>query len=285
VTQIAGSTILVTGGASGLGRRMAAGLAALGGELVLWDINKESLDATVAELGSVPGGKAHGYLCDVSDRHAIYDVAARVTAEVGPVDVVINNAGIVSGKSFLELPDEKIQATFDINSLALFWTAKAFLPSMLERDRGHVVTIASAAGLVGVSRLSDYSASKWAAVAFDESLRIELKKSRSNVRTTVVCPYYINTGMFDGVRSRFPRLLPILDEQTVADRVVRAIRRNKQRVVMPPLVGLLPSARVLPVPVFDALMNFLGVNVSMDEFVGRDSDRAAPRRTSSRAGE
>ena len=86
---------------------------------------------------------------------------------MGLVDILINNAGIVSGQSLLEIEDEKIEATFGVNTLSLFWTAKAFLPAMVERNHGHIVTIASSAGLVGVSKLTDYCASKWAAVGFE----------------------------------------------------------------------------------------------------------------------
>ena len=275
MSQIEGSTMLITGGASGLGRRLARGAASRGARVVIWDINQENLDRVLAELPPVGAGGHVGFACDVSQREAVYEAAARVRSEAGDVDILINCAGVVSGKPFLELPDRKIEATFQINSLSLFWTSKAFLPGMLERDRGHVVTIASASGYIGVAKLADYAASKWAAIGFDESLRMELKKKGSRVRTTVVCPYYIDTGMFAGVKTRFPRLLPILDERKVAERVLRAIQRNKARLVLPRLVGLLPSMRLLPVGAFDAIATFLGVNATMDEFVGRDSDRAA----------
>src|ERR1051326_8480155 len=125
-----------------------------------------------------------------------------------------------------------IERTFAVNTLALFWTTRAFLPAMLERDRGHVVTIASAAGLVGTSRLVDYCASKHAAVGFDESLRLELRRLGSPVKTTVVCPFYISGGMFAGVRPRFPLLLPILTPEYAVDRIVDAIRRDRPRLVM-----------------------------------------------------
>jgi all-trans-retinol dehydrogenase (NAD+) len=199
----------------------------------------------------------------------VYRVAAETTAAAGPVDIVINNAGVVSGARLLDVPDERIEATFAINTLSLFWTAKAFLPQMLERNRGHIVTIASASGFIGVPKLADYSASKWAAIAFDESLRAELQQVGSAVQTTVVCPYYIDTGMFRGVKSRFSWLLPILKEEDVATRVVTAIQRNKRRLLMPPAVYLVPPMRVLPVRAFDWLATFLGVNASMDEFKGR----------------
>jgi all-trans-retinol dehydrogenase (NAD+) len=140
---------------------------------------------------------------------------------------------------------------------------------MIRRGRGHIVTIASAAGLVGVARQADYSASKHAAVGFDESLRAELRRAAPFVKTTVVCPYYIDTGMFTGVKSRFPRLLPILHEQKVADRVLRAIRRNERRVLMPPLVRLLPAMRLLPAPLFDRVVDLFGLNSGMEGFTGR----------------
>jgi all-trans-retinol dehydrogenase (NAD+) len=143
---------------------------------------------------------------------------------------------------------------------------------MVERRRGHLVTIASASGLIGVAKLADYSASKWAAIGFDESLRVELKRLAPEVRTTVVCPYYVNTGMFTGVKSRFSWMMPILEEAHVVRRIVEAIERDRRRVVMPWPVFLLPLMRLLPIPLFDALANFLGVNVSMDEFVGRQRE-------------
>jgi all-trans-retinol dehydrogenase (NAD+) len=186
------------------------------------------------------------------------------------VDVLVNNAGVVGGRPLLELSDAQIETTFAVNTLALFWTTRAFLPAMIERGSGHLVTIASASALIGVAKLSDYAASKWAAMGFDESLRAELRTLAPGVRTTVVCPYYVDTGMFRGVRSRFPRLLPILREEDVAAAIVRAVQRDRRRLVLPPLVGLLPLLRVLPVGAFDRIATFLGVNASMDAFRGRD---------------
>jgi len=269
MTEIAGRHVLVTGGASGIGRLVALRMAALGARVSVWDLRREALDAVVAELEKAGHEPARGFLCDVSRRAEVYRVAAETAAAGGPVDVLVNNAGVVSGRPLLELPDEKIEATFAVNSLALFWTSKAFLPAMVERGRGHLVTIASASALIGVAKLSDYAASKWAAMGFDESLRAELRKSAPGVKTTVVCPYYVDTGMFRGVKSRFPRLLPILREDDVAARIVRAVQRDQRQLVLPPLVRLLPLLRILPVGAFDRIATFLGVNASMDEFEGR----------------
>jgi all-trans-retinol dehydrogenase (NAD+) len=146
---------------------------------------------------------------------------------------------------------------------------QALLPGMLERDRGHVVTTASASSFYGVAKLSDYAASKWAAYGFNESLRMELRRQKSSVKTTVVCPYYVNTGLFAGARSRFPRLMPILDEADVAARAVRAVEQNKARLYMPPTIGIGHVLRFLPVSWFDRFNDFLGSNRSMDDFTGR----------------
>ena len=269
MTEIARKTVLITGGASGIGRQMAIRLARAGGNIVIWDINQANLDKVLDELRSAGDRAARGYICDVSDREQVYAVAEKVKSEVGAVDILINNAGIVSGQRFLDLPDDKIERTFKVNALGLFWVTKAFLPHMVERNAGHVVNVASSAGFVGVSKLTDYSASKWAAVGFDESLRVELRKIAPGVHTTVVCPFFIDTGMFAGAKSRFSFLLPILKEAEVADAVVDGVRKNRQRLMLPPMVYLIPPLRLLPLRVFDALADFLGVNMSMDEFVGR----------------
>jgi len=268
MSEIRGSNILITGGAGGIGRLMALEMAHQGGHLLLWDRDQEALEKTCHEIEAATGKKPRGYVCDVSRRSEVYAVARDVLEEAGRVDILVNNAGMVSGNYLLDIPDEKIEATFAVNSLAMFWTTRAFLPGMLERGRGHIVTIASASSLIGVAKLSDYAASKWAAMGFDESLRFELRRTAPFLCTTVVCPFFINTGMFGGVRSRFPRLLPLLEPQAVASRIVDAVRKDKARVVMPWIVRLIPLMRVLPVSVFDAIASAVGVNSSMDEFTG-----------------
>jgi all-trans-retinol dehydrogenase (NAD+) len=266
MTAFEGSRVLVTGAASGIGRRLALGSARRKAALVLWDVDAAGLERVAREVAS-EGANVQTAVVDVSYRKQVY-AAARELQE--PIDVLINNAGVVSGKSLLDLPDENIERTFAVNTLALFWTVKAFLPGLIERGRGgHLVTIASASGLIGVPRLSDYGASKWAAVGFDESLRMELRRIAPAIRTTVVCPYYIDTGLFEGAKSRFPRLLPILDEEKASQRILRAIERDEKQLLMPALVRALPWLRHLPVSWFDAIAEHIGINASMDEFKGR----------------
>jgi len=271
MTDIVGKRTLITGAASGIGRLLAFQLAGAGARLVLWDIDSAGLGQLETDLGAA-GHDVDIYTCDLTCRDTIAAVADRTLGDGGPIDVLINNAGIVSGKPLLDISEQEIERTFQVNTLALFWTVRAFLPSMLERDSGHIVTIASAAGLAGTAKLTDYCSSKFAAVGFDESLRLELKKQESNVVTTVVCPFYINTGMFDGVKTRFSWLLPILEPEAVVKRIVRAIRKDRRRLIMPWFIYTSWPIRLLPVRWFDALMGFFGISHSMDDFRG-GSDR------------
>ncbi len=264
-TDLRGARMLITGGGAGLGRLMAHEAARRGATVVIWDRDAAAASEVVAELHAL-GADAISARVDVTDRAAV-DAAA---ATAGAVDIVVNNAGVVTGAPLLEASDEAIERTFQVNTLALYWVTRAFLPGMLARDRGAVVTIASAAGLVGVARQTDYAASKWAAVGFAESLRAELRIAGSSVRTLVACPYYIDTGMFEGVRSRFPRLLPILRPEDVARRVIDGIERGREQIVMPPLVRVVPVVRALPARGFDAVVDLFGINRAMEGFRGRE---------------
>lgn len=260
-TPLAGARILITGGTRGIGRLMALEASRRGAEVVLWARNPELGEQVRAELG----GPASFHPVDVTDADA---VAAAAEAS-GPVDIVVNNAGVVSGKGFLELTEADLRRTFEVNTLAQYRVTRAFLPAMLARDAGHIVNVSSAAGLVGTARMTDYAASKHASVGFTEALRAELRGRRSGVKTLVVCPFFIDTGMFAGVRTRVPWLLPILKEADVATKVLDAIEGGSAQLVLPWSVRLLPLARVLPVGAFDALVDLLGVNHTMDGFTGR----------------
>jgi all-trans-retinol dehydrogenase (NAD+) len=271
--SFSGKITLITGGAGGVGRLLARKMAMRGTHAVLWDINDEALAQAADEIRAA-GGKVSSYTCNVANTEMVYATAAKVRREVGKVDILVNNAGVVNGKPFLECSDEELRRTMEVNILSHFWTVKAFLPDMIKADSGHLVTIASAGGIVGSAGLVDYSASKFAAFGFDEALRAELKQWRLNIRTTVVCPFFINTGMFAGVQSRFPFLLPILNDDEVAERIVRAVARGKERVILPPFVYTTWPLRLVPVKIFDWVVTLLGVNNAMDTFRGEHSPNA-----------
>jgi all-trans-retinol dehydrogenase (NAD+) len=247
---------------------MAFDFAERGAKALVWDLNPAAL-AALEEEARAKGLFIRGFVCDVTDRGAVYEQAQLLMKEVGPVDILVNNAGIISGASLLKTPDEKIEKTIQANTLAHFWTCKAFLPSMIERNTGHLVTISSAAGIIGVTGLADYSASKFGAFGFHEAVRMELRQMKSAVNTTVVCPFFIDTGMFQGVQTRFPLLLPILKSAAASRRIVKAVLKNRRRLFMPRLVYSVLILRLFPTAVLDAMADFFGISHSMDHFTGR----------------
>ena len=268
MTHVAGRTALVTGAASGIGRQLALDLADRGARVVLWDVDAAGLDDVVREVHA-SGASAFGYSCDVGDASAVRETAARVHSEVGRVEVLVNNAGVVHGKPLLELTDEDVEHTFRVNALAHFWTTRAFLPDMLERHVGHIVAIASTAGMSGGPRLTAYCASKHAAVGLNEALRVELARTAPWIRTTVVMPHLVDTGMFEGLRMRYAWLTPTLHTEDVSRRILDAVEHDHERLLMPLLARTVPYLKGLSPEISDALLGLLGINEAMDTFVGR----------------
>ncbi|EFN82867.1 short-chain dehydrogenase/reductase family 16C member 6 [Harpegnathos saltator] len=234
--SINGEIALVTGGGGGLGRLLSLRLANLGAIVVVWDINESGIRETV-KLVQAAGGTCYGYVCDLCDREDIYKKAIIIKEEIGKVTILINNAGVAIGTRLLDTPDKLIMRTMDVNIMSHFWTVKAFLPAMMENNKGHIVSIASLAGYCGVPKLVDYCASKFAAVGFDEALRIELEYEGYDINTTVVCPYFIrSTGMFEDVQSRY---VPTLSPNDVADRILMALRCNEKFAIIPGYMQIL----------------------------------------------
>lgn len=244
--SIDGEIALVTGGGGGLGRLLSLRLANLGAIVIVWDINKSGIEETVKLVQAV-GGTCYGYVCDLCDREDVYKKAKIIREEIGKVTILINNAGIVTGMKFLDTPDKLIIRTMDVNIMSHFWTVKAFLPTMLENNKGHIVSVASLAGQCGVPKLVDYCTSKFAAMGFDEALRMELEYEGYDINTTVVCPYFIrSTGMFDDVQSRY---IPTLSPNAVADKIIIAMRCNEKYAIIPGYLQILLALKwIFPWP-------------------------------------
>ncbi|MDY6076535.1 SDR family oxidoreductase [Mobiluncus sp.] len=273
---VKGAVVLITGAGSGIGRLMAVEAARRGARaVIIWDLNAEAGTETagMAEAAATaPRFRSGAFTVDVTDAEVVHEAARQTLSEYGRVDILINNAGIVTGKPVLETTDRDVQRSFEVNTIAHYRTVREFLPGMIARDRGSVVTIASAAGLVGVPRLSDYNGSKFGAVGFAQSLRAELRHMGSHVHTLLYCPYYISTGMFAGVKTKFSLVLPILTPEKVAAQVLDAIDKGTQFKVHPPIVRLVQVLQAFPVPFMDAMVEFFGVADTMNEFTGRAGD-------------
>ncbi len=271
--SIAGSSVLITGAAMGMGK-MYAELAVKdhAAHVILWDINAGMLEKTAAEL-SGQGSQIHSYIVDVSQLEAIETAAQKVRNDVGNPDILINNAGIIRGKYFWEHDQRSdIAATMAINTLALMHVTREFLPGMIDGGRAsRIVNVASAAGLLANPRMSVYSSSKWAVVGWSDSLRLELKQAgHHHVAVTTFCPSFIKTGMFEGARG--PLMTPLMEPQAVTERVWQAMREGAPILMMPWTVKLSTALRgVLPLPVWDIVAGrVFGVYKSMEHFTGRN---------------
>ncbi len=264
--NLARKKIVITGGAAGLGKEMAKLFAAEKADLALLDINAVQLNQTAAEI-SRSGVRVETYLCNVASKEEVESVCARINQEFGPVDVLVNNAGIVVGKSLVDCSYEDIKRTMDVNAIGVIWITKQFLPSMIKRNSGHIVNIASAAGMLAIPMLADYCASKFAVVGFNDALRMEMKKfGHTGVKTTCVCPSIINTGMFTGFDP--PTLSPMLEPQYVAAQVVAGVKKEKTYVKLPFMVNTIPLFKFFPSGFVDWLGDVLGTSRCMDHFKG-----------------
>ena len=269
MSKIEGKTALITGGAQGMGRAVAELLLKKGArQVILWDIRGDLLDKAAAEI------RAQGFtvvtdVVDVSRTNDVIAAAARAEA-AGPVDILINNAGIIVGKTFVDHTHDDIDRTMTINSSALMHLTREILPGMIARKSGHIVNIASAAGMTPNPRMSAYCASKWAVIGWSDSLRVEMQRGRTGVQVTTVTPYYVDTGMFAGVQSP---LLPLVKTQNAARAIVRGIERNRIFVRMPALIYAMPLLRgLLPGRLYDWVVgDGLRVYRTMDNFTGRDA--------------
>ncbi|GFN92567.1 short-chain dehydrogenase/reductase 3, partial [Plakobranchus ocellatus] len=154
--------ILITGGGKGIGRSLALEFAKKQPKhIILWERNQSALSDTAKDVQKL-GVNCSFMICDVSLKDQVYTMAKEVQAKFGNVTVLINNAGVVNPGSFLVKKIEAIEKTINTNTYAHFWTTRAFLPSMIEQNKGHIVTISSMLGLAGLNGVVDYCISKFA---------------------------------------------------------------------------------------------------------------------------
>ena len=153
--DVSDDVVLITGGASGIGKLMAQRFATLGSHVIIVDVDPSTLSKALANIQAyaVDPDRIHSVCQDITKRQEVYDAMAKISNTIGDVTILINNAGIVTGKKLLECEDRLMDKTFQVNTVAHFWTVKAVLPSMLANNKGHIVTIASNAGLLGAPGL------------------------------------------------------------------------------------------------------------------------------------
>jgi len=268
--SVQGLNVLITGAAMGLGKLFAVNAVREGAAaVVLWDANEAALKETAAELAAA-GGTIRSEVVDVTSRDRVAEAAERVRAELGAIQVLFNNAGIVRGNGyFWESDPRDFIQTMDVNSIGPMLVTREFLPGMIDSGKpGRLINIASSAGLNAIPRMAAYAASKWAAIGFSDSVRLELEQAgHDQVKVTTVCPTYINTGMFDGAKGIL--FTPMLEQQDVVDTTWAAMLEGSPFVVMPWTSRMNKVlAGVLPIRLRDFYLRRVGVYNSMDEFHG-----------------
>lgn len=262
--SVAGEIVLITGAGHGIGRLTAYEFAKLNTKLVLWDINKNGIEETAAKCRKL-GAQVHPFVVDCSQREEIYSAARKVKEEVGDVSILVNNAGVVYTADLFATQDPQIEKTFEVNVLAHFWTTKAFLPAMMKNNHGHVVTVASAAGHTVVPFLLAYCSSKFAAVGFHRALTDELAAlGRTGVRTSCLCPNFINTGF---IKNPSTNLGPTLEPEEVVEHLMHGILTNQKMIFVPSSIAVLTVLeRMFPERFLDILKH--RINVKFDAVVG-----------------
>ncbi len=243
-----GEVCLITGASTGLGKGLALRLARDGYAVGLVARRRELLEEVAGEIAAA-GGRAGVYPCDVADRGAVLEAIRRCQAELGPVDLLIANAGISMNTRLDPFDVPAVERVIGINLLGSIFATEGVLPGMLRRGKGHVVAVASLAGFAGLPLSAAYSASKGGMINFFESLRLDLRGS--GVDVTVLCPGFVKTPMTAHNRHPMPFLLELDD---AVERMVRAIRKRRKSLAFPRrLAAIVWGARLLPRPLYDRI--------------------------------
>ncbi|OMC42763.1 SDR family oxidoreductase [Mycobacterium sp. IS-1264] len=255
--------VAVTGAGSGIGRETAFAFAREGAEVVVSDIDEAAVKETAAQIAS-RGGVAHPYVLDVSDTEAVEAFAARVSADHGVPDIVVNNAGIGQAGNFLDTPAEQFDRVLDVNLGGVVNGCRSFGRRLVERGTGgHIVNVSSMAAYAPLQSLSAYCTSKAASYMFSDCLRAEL--DAAGVGLTTICPGVIDTNIInttrfdapagkqeedvDGRRGQLGKMFALrhYGPDKVANAILSSVKKNKPiRPVAPEAYALYGISRVLP---------------------------------------
>jgi all-trans-retinol dehydrogenase (NAD+) len=273
--ELKGKSAIVTGGAMGIGLATTKRLLKAGCKVTIWDLNESAMNSSFKEL-SVYKDYLFSHKCDVTNKQRVLELVNQALADMETIDILINNAGFVKGGNFLDQPVEVWAKTVDINLNAILYTINAVLPIMNEKNSGHIVNISSAAGMIGVSGVSVYAATKWAVWGLTESLRFESwLNGKHGVKWTSIHPSYIAQGMFEGAKLNplGNLFVPLVkNHDVIAKAIVEdGLKKEKYAVRRPITLRLVLILRgLLPDKLFQQVLVLMGVHRSMHAFKGRE---------------
>ncbi len=248
--SLAGKVVVITGGARGIGRATAAALIAQGARVAIGDIDAPLAEQTASELGS----GTVGLPLDVTDRESFDAFLTEVENRVGPLDVVINNAGIMPIGPFVDETEATATRMVDINLHGVIHGSKLALERFMPRGRGHLVNIASVAGKGGFPGGATYCATKHAVVGLSEAIRAEMRKT--DIDVSIVMPVVVNTELGSGLQRS--RGIKVVEPEDVATAIVQALQTGRVDVYVPRQVGVLMKfGQVLPRSVADFVTKVL----------------------------
>ena len=237
---------MITGASSGIGRGLALEIAARGAHLALLARREDLLNEIVDEAGK-QNVKAVASTADVRDAKAVREAAERFRSELGPIDVLIANAGIGTSDHAVRLTPEHAAKVIGINVLGAVNSVAAVLPEMVERKQGRLVAISSLAAYRGLAKSAAYCASKAALTAYFESLRIDLR--HTGVGVTIIHPGFIKTALTAGREAKMPYLMELEDG---VKKIVGAIEREKKIYAFPwQLATMVRASMFMPVAMYD----------------------------------
>ncbi|GGH57819.1 3-ketoacyl-ACP reductase [Filimonas zeae] len=223
--QIKGKIALVTGAGKGIGKAVALALAAEGVHLALIARTESDLKAVAAEVAKA-GVKVEYATADVADITSVNKAVAALTAALGPIDILINNAGVGKFAKFMELAPEEWEYVVKVNLFGAYYMVRAVLPAMLERQTGDIVNISSTAGRNGAAVTSAYSASKFGLIGMSESLMQEVRKS--NIRVTTLTPSTIATDMAIDLKLTDGNPEKVMQAEDFAELIVSQLKLNRR---------------------------------------------------------
>ncbi len=224
---IAGQNAAITGAARGIGRATAQALLAAGMRVAIGDVDLAAAEQTAAELGP----RTVALALDVTDRNSFTRFLDASEEQLGPLDVLVNNAGIMPVGRFLDEDDLSARRTIDINLYGVILGMKLGLARMIPRDRGHIVNIASQAGKFGTPGIATYSATKHAVVGLSEAVRGELRLMGAHIDLSYVMPYIVNTELGSGLGQA--RGFSNVEPSDVADAIVETLQHGTVEVWVP----------------------------------------------------